>query len=74
MIHRHISDINSLSSVAIDDIIDRGKRPDWAFLRDAMSQDLNVVRRVKKVCAAHLSDIYDQKYHFWNLYAEKFNV
>ena len=74
MVHRHITDDASLSSVAIDDIIDRGGRSDWAFLRDAMRGNLDLVRRVKRVCAAHLHDVMDQKYHFWNLYAGRFNI
>ena len=74
MLHRHISGEKSLSSVAIDDIIDRGGRSDWAFLRDAVMQKAELAKRIKKVCAAHMHDVFDQKYHFWNLYAERFNV
>ena len=74
MVHRHISDERSLSSVAIDDILDRGGRSDWAFLRDAVMQKVELAKRVKKVCAAHMNDIFDQKYHFWSLYVERFNV
>ena len=74
MLHRHISGEKSLSSAAIDDIIDRGGRSDWAFLRDAILQRAELAKRVKKVCAAHMHDKYDQKYHFWNLYAERFDI
>ena len=33
MEHRHIQPGDVLSTAAIDDIIDRGGRADWAFLR-----------------------------------------
>ena len=72
MTHRHITGGKSLSSVAVDDIIDRGGRADWAFLRDAMKGSMELVGRVRRICAAHASDASDQKYHLWSLYADRF--
>ena len=69
MKHRHLTDLRPLSSAAIDDIIDRGNREDWAFLRDRSQKDSLVMARIRRVCAPHLSDVLDQKYHLWSLYA-----
>lgn len=74
MVHRHISGDKVLSSVAVDDIIDRGRRADWAFLRDAMRGDAELVDRVRRICAAHMHDAFDQKYHLWNLYADRLAI
>ena len=69
MEHRHLQNPESLSSAAIDDIIDRGRRSDWAFLREKSRSDPSVMERIRRVCAAHVSDPCDQKYHLWSLYA-----
>ena len=69
MEHRHIQSGTILSTAAIDDIIDRGGREDWAFLRDRSRGDVSVMEKIRRVCAAHCSDPSDQKYHLWRLYA-----
>ena len=69
MEHRHLHNGSPLSAAAIDDIIDRGGRADWAFLRDASRADGAVMEKIRRVCAAHRSDNCDQKYHLWGLYA-----
>lgn len=69
MTHRHIQSGFNLSAAAVDDIIDRGGRADWAFLRDASREDPSVMEQIRRVCAAHLPDPQDQKYHLWSLYA-----
>jgi hypothetical protein len=69
MTHRHIQSGFNLSAAAVDDIIDRGGRADWAFLRDASREDPSVMEKIRRVCAAHLPDPQDQKYHLWSLYA-----
>ena len=69
MEHRHLHNDSQLSTAAIDDIIDRGGRADWAFLRDASRADASVMAKIRRVCAAHRSNSYDQKYHLWGLYA-----
>ena len=74
MLHRNISGENALSSVAVDDIIDRGGRADWAFLRDAMRGSTELVGRVRRICNAHMQDDHDQKYHLWSMYADRFAI
>ena len=69
MEHRHIQTGKVLSVAAIDDIIDRGGRDDWAFLRDQSRGDASVMEKIRRVCKAHCSDPFDQKYHLWSLYA-----
>ena len=69
MQHRHLQSEFSLSAAAIDDIINRGGREDWAFLRDSSQNDSSVMAKIRRVCAPHNSDPYDQKYHLWALYA-----
>lgn len=69
MEHRHIQSGHELSAAAVDDIIDRGGRADWAFLRDASRGNSSVMEKIRRVCAAHQLDPQDQKYHLWSLYA-----
>ena len=69
MKHRHIDEGATLSTAAVDDIIDRGGRSDWAYLRDCSLADSSVMEKIRRVCAAHIADPSDQKYHLWNLYA-----
>lgn len=70
MRHRHLTH-EAYSLAAIDDVIARGKRRDWAELRQAVLQDRTLMRKVLRVCAAHAHDPYAQRYHFWNHYAER---
>lgn len=70
MLHRHLTH-QSFTLAAIDDIIARGKRRDWAALRTAMLRDPAIQAKVLRVCAAHVSDPYAQRYHFWKHYAER---
>lgn len=69
MEHRHIKSCSELSTAAVDDIIDRGGRADWAFLRDMSRENSSVMEKIRRVCAAHQLDPRDQKYHLWSLYA-----
>ena len=70
MLHRHLTH-QTLTLAAIDDIIARGKRRDWAVLRTALLRDPTVQEKVLRVCQAHIADPYAQRYHFWNHYAER---
>ena len=69
MRHRHLQDSSVLSAAAIDDIIDRGGRADWAFLRDSSRKDPSVMEKIRRICEAHCADPLDQKYHLWRIYA-----
>lgn len=70
MQHRHLNH-QCFTLAAIDDVIGRGKRQDWAALRRAALQDRQVLEKVLRVCAARVADPYAQRYHFWKQYAER---
>ncbi len=71
MLHRHLNHQN-LTLAAIDDVIGRGQRHDWAELRQAALRDRGVLEKVLRVCQAHVADPYAQRYHFWKHYAERY--
>lgn len=68
MTHRHLNH-SRFTPAAIDDVIDRGKRDSWALLLAAVDASPEIRDSVLRVCAAHISDEYAQRYHFWNNYA-----
>lgn len=70
MEHRHLIH-QQFTLAAIDDIISRGKREDWATLRTALLNDPSVREKILRVCAAHIADPYAQRYHFWKQYVER---
>jgi len=70
MYHRHLTH-QQFTLAAIDDLIARGKRRDWAALRRAALADRAVLKKVPRVCQAHVADPYAQRYHFWKHYAER---
>lgn len=70
MLHRHLNH-QDFTLAAIDDVIDRGRRQDWAELRRAALADRVVMEKVCRVCAAHVQDPYAQRYHFWKRYADR---
>ena len=70
MKHRHLThEIFTLE--AIDDIIERGGRADWAELRDRTVADEEVRKKVLKVCDVHATDPYAQRYQLWRHYARR---
>jgi hypothetical protein len=68
MSHRNLNH-SRFTLAAIDDVIDRGQRESWALLLAAVDTSPEIRSRVLQVCAAHVSDIYAQRYHFWKNYA-----
>jgi hypothetical protein len=70
MLHRHLNH-QDLTLAAIDDIIARGKRADWAELRRAFLADPQLAARILRVCAPQVVDPYAQRYHFWKQYVER---
>ena len=68
MQHRHLTH-QAFSLAAIDDIIERGRRPEWRKLRDAASQDHALYAKILRVCQRHHEDAYAQRYHLWRNYA-----
>ena len=69
MIHRHLNH-QKYTLAAIDDVIARGRRPDWEVLRKALLADRSLAEKIKKVCQPHLDDAYAQRYHFWDHYVQ----
>ena len=69
MIHRHLNH-QELSLAAIDDLVARGSRQDWAELREAVLAKPVFFKKILHVCAAHVADPRAQRYHFWKHYAE----
>jgi len=67
MLHRHLNH-SDWTLAAVDDIVARGRLDDWKCLRDAVAARPDVRERVLRVCAAHASDPYAQRYHFWDYY------
>ncbi len=73
MLHRHLTPQSQpLTLAAIDDIIARGQRADWAELRGALRQDRTLAAKIQRICAAHIADPYAQRYHFWHHYAQHY--
>jgi hypothetical protein len=70
MFHRHLNH-EQFSLAAIDDVIGRGKRQDWAQLRRAALDDRVLMQKVLHVCEAHVKDPFAQRYHFWKQYAAR---
>jgi hypothetical protein len=70
VLHRHLTH-QEFTLAAIDDVISRGKRHDWAELRRAVLADPAVLEKTLRVCQAHVADPYAQRYHFWKQYAER---
>jgi len=70
MDHRHLKTCETYSCAAIDDVIARGRRSDWQALRDAAASDHAILMKILRVCAAKVSDPYEQRYHLWRYHAE----
>lgn len=70
MKHRHLHS-SDFSPPAVDDIISRGRKQDWAELADAMEREPAVRETIKRICGAYVGDPTAQRYHFWKHYAER---
>ena len=70
MLHRHLNH-SEWTLAAIDDVIARGRLDDWKRLRDAAENCTEIRERIIRVSKHHLSDPYEQRYHFWNFYVRK---
>lgn len=70
MLHRHLNH-QEYTLAVIDNVIARGKRRDWAELRQHALSDRATMEKVLRVCQAHVTDPYAQRYHFWKLYVER---
>ena len=70
MLHRHLNH-QQFSLAAIDDVIARGKRRDWAELRLAALEDRAILEKIVRVCRARVVDPSAQLYQFWMQYARQ---
>lgn len=55
MLHRHLNH-QTFTLAAIEDVIWRGNRRDWAETRRALLGDRTVLEKVLRVCEAHVQD------------------
>jgi hypothetical protein len=69
VLHRHLNH-ERYTLAGLDDVIERGKREDWAQLRSVALQDRSLMEKILRVALAHAQDPYAQRYHFWRQYAE----
>lgn len=69
MQHRHLNH-SDLTLPAIDDVIARGGKDDWAQLRLAVLGDKAVLEKVAGICKANIDDAHAQRYHFWHHYVQ----
>lgn len=70
MNHRHIND-TEYSLTAIDSVIERGQRKDWALLQISMRDNSNLCRKVLHIAGHNLEHPYTIRYHYWYHYARK---
>lgn len=68
MEHRHLNH-QAFSATAIDDIIERGNRVDWAELRDMAASSAEIRRMIVQVCEARAQDLSAQRHYLWRHYA-----
>lgn len=70
MKHRHLTD-DAYTLAAIDDVIERGGRYDWAALRDTARADQGILHKISRVCEARKEDVYAQRHYLWSLYVQR---
>jgi hypothetical protein len=70
--HRHITDIGpEYSLAAIDSVIERGQRKDWALLQITMRDNLDLCRKILHVAEHNLEHPYTIRYHYWRHFARE---
>ena len=70
MLHRHLNH-HSFTLAAIDDVIARGERADWAELGRAIRTDQALLPKIVQVCRARATDPSALHHYFWLRYAER---
>jgi hypothetical protein len=70
MRHRHIED-SGYSLAAIDSIIERGQRKDWAALQITMKDNPDLCRKVFNLARYNLEHPYTIRYHYWYHYSKE---
>jgi len=71
MNHRHLNH-QCVTLAAIDDVISRGGRDDWADLRQAVLASRALLDKVERICRTHVFDPYARRHHFWLHYAAEY--
>ncbi|MDR1579196.1 MAG: hypothetical protein LBS35_02465 [Synergistaceae bacterium] len=64
MRHRNIDD-TKYSLAAIDSVIERGQRRDWALLQLEMKRSPDLCRKVFDIASHNLEHPYTIRYHYW---------
>jgi len=71
MLHRHLN-VEDFSLPAIDDIIERGERKEWAELGAAALKEASLYGDILQIAEARLArNPRAQRYIFWRNYAQK---
>ena len=70
MKHRHLNH-QEFTLAAIDNLISRGKRKDWAELHQAALNDSLVLEKGLQICQARTADPDAQRYHFGEQNAQR---
>jgi hypothetical protein len=70
MLHRHLNH-SDWTLAAVDDVIARGRLDDWICLRNSALEQSEIRGRILRICEAHVSDPYAQRYHFWKAYVRQ---
>ena len=70
MLHRHLNH-SDWTLAAVDDVIARGRLDDWICLRKVAAEQSEIRARILRICEAHVSDPYAQRYHFRKAYVRQ---
>ncbi len=71
MQHRHLNH-TGYTIASIDDIIARGKRADWAQLKDVLdSRPKEIKPKILAACNAYAQDSHAQRQRLWKIYVER---
>lgn len=70
MNHRHLTH-EHYTAAALDDLVSRGGMEDWRELRQALFANPGLSEKLERVCLAHSSDAFAQRYHFWLEYVRR---
>ena len=69
MRHRHLAH-DDFTLAAIDDIISRGRLPEWSALRRALVANAAIRAKVLRICRAR-GPAAGQRFEFWRRYARE---
>lgn len=67
MRHRHLAH-DDFTLAAIDDIISRGRLPEWSALKRAVIADCAIRAKVRRIC--HARGAVAQRFEFWRVFVK----